>query len=46
MFRTALMGFGVALFLAGIRPTLSAMRLSRPRAERLRTAIRDVLGRA
>lgn len=35
-----------ALFLAGIRPTLSAMRLSRPRAERLRMAIRDVLGRA
>jgi formamidopyrimidine-DNA glycosylase len=35
-----------ALFLAGIRPTLSAARLSRPRAERLRVAIRDVLGRA
>ena len=35
-----------ALFLAGIRPTLSAARLSRPRAEKLRAAIRDVLGRA
>lgn len=35
-----------ALFLAGIRPTLSAARLSRPRAERLRLAIRDVLARA
>lgn len=35
-----------ALFLAGIRPTLSAARLSRPRAERLRAAIREVLGRA
>lgn len=35
-----------ALFLAGIRPTLSATRVSRPRAEKLRAAIRDVLGRA
>lgn len=35
-----------ALFLAGIRPTLSAARLSRPRAERLQAAIREVLGRA
>ncbi|MFT4268662.1 MAG: bifunctional DNA-formamidopyrimidine glycosylase/DNA-(apurinic or apyrimidinic site) lyase [Xenophilus sp.] len=35
-----------ALFLAGIRPTLAASRLSRPRAERLHAAIRDVLGRA
>ncbi len=35
-----------ALFLAGIRPTLSAARLSRPRAVRLHAAIRDVLGRA
>lgn len=35
-----------ALFLAGIRPTLSAARLSRPRAAKLRTAIRDVLAQA
>lgn len=35
-----------ALFLAGIRPTLAAERISRPRAERLRTAIVDVLARA
>ncbi len=35
-----------ALFLAGIRPTLSAARLSRPRADRLRAAVRDVLQRA
>ena len=35
-----------ALFLAGIRPTLSAARLTRPRAEKLRAAIREVLGRA
>ena len=35
-----------ALFLAGIRPTLSAARISRPRAARLQAAIRDVLGRA
>lgn len=35
-----------ALFLAGIRPTLSAARLSRPRVQKLLAAIRDVLGRA
>jgi formamidopyrimidine-DNA glycosylase len=35
-----------ALFLAGIRPTLSAARISRPRAARLHAAIREVLGRA
>jgi len=35
-----------ALFLAGIRPTLSAARLSRPRAAKLHAAIREVLGRA
>ena len=35
-----------ALFRAGIRPTVSACRLSKPRAERLRVAIRDVLARA
>lgn len=35
-----------ALFLAGIRPTLSAARLSRPRAAELHAAIRDVLARA
>ena len=35
-----------ALFLAGIRPTVSAARISRPRAERLHGAIRDVLQRA
>jgi len=35
-----------ALFLAGIRPTLAANRISRPRAARLRAAIRDVLARA
>lgn len=35
-----------ALFLAGIRPTLSAARISRPRAARLQAAIREVLGRA
>ena len=34
------------LFLAGIRPTQSAARLSRPRVARLHAAIRDVLGRA
>ena len=34
------------LFLAGIRPTLSAARLSRPRAAKLHAAVRDVLGRA
>lgn len=35
-----------ALFRAGIRPTVSAMRLSRPRVARLHQAIRDVLARA
>lgn len=35
-----------ALFLAGIRPTLAAHRISRPRAARLHAAIRDVLARA
>ena len=35
-----------ALFLAGIRPTVIAARLSRPRAARLHAAIRDILGRA
>jgi formamidopyrimidine-DNA glycosylase len=35
-----------ALFLAGIRPTVSAARLSRPRVARLHAAIRDVLARA
>jgi formamidopyrimidine-DNA glycosylase len=35
-----------ALFLAGIRPTLRASRISRPRAEKLRVAVRDVLARA
>lgn len=35
-----------ALFLAGIRPTLRADRLSRPRAARLREAVREVLARA
>jgi formamidopyrimidine-DNA glycosylase len=35
-----------ALFLAGIRPTLRASRISRARAERLRTAVRQVLSRA
>jgi formamidopyrimidine-DNA glycosylase len=35
-----------ALFLAGIRPTLPAARVSRPRAARLQAAIRDVLARA
>lgn len=35
-----------ALFLAGIRPTLAAHRISAPRAGKLRAAIRDVLGRA
>jgi formamidopyrimidine-DNA glycosylase len=35
-----------ALFLAGIRPTLRAARLSLPRATRLHAAIRDVLTRA
>lgn len=35
-----------ALFLAGIRPTLAASRISRPRAERLHAAIRQVLAKA
>lgn len=35
-----------ALFLAGIRPTLAAARVSRPRAARLQSAIREVLARA
>ena len=35
-----------ALFLAGIRPTVSAARLSRPRAARLHSAIVNVLGQA
>ena len=35
-----------ALFLAGIRPTLAARRISGPRAARLRDAIREVLARA
>ena len=35
-----------ALFLAGIRPTVRAQRISRARAEKLRAAIIDVLARA
>jgi formamidopyrimidine-DNA glycosylase len=35
-----------ALFMAGIRPTLPAARISRPRAARLLAAIREVLARA
>lgn len=35
-----------ALFLAGIRPTLRASRISRERAEKLRDAVRQVLARA
>ena len=35
-----------ALFLAGIRPTVAACRISRPRAEKLRQAIVQVLRRA
>jgi formamidopyrimidine-DNA glycosylase len=35
-----------ALFLAGIRPTTRADRISRPRAEKLRMAVMDVLARA
>ena len=35
-----------ALFLAGIRPTLSAAKISRPRAARLHAAVREVLARA
>jgi formamidopyrimidine-DNA glycosylase len=35
-----------ALFMAGIRPTVSASKLSRPRVTKLHEAIRDVLARA
>jgi formamidopyrimidine-DNA glycosylase len=35
-----------ALFLAGIRPTTSASRISKPRAEKLRQAVREVLAQA
>lgn len=35
-----------ALFLAGIRPTLAAAAISKPRAARLHQAIQDVLARA
>lgn len=35
-----------ALFLARIRPTLRASRISRPRADQLRSAVREVLARA
>ena len=35
-----------ALFMAGIRPTVSASRISRPRAVRLHAAVREILGRA
>ena len=35
-----------ALFLAGIRPTLAASAISKPRAARLHQAIQDVLARA
>jgi formamidopyrimidine-DNA glycosylase len=35
-----------ALFLAGIRPTSRASRISRPRADRLHAAVRQVLTRA
>jgi formamidopyrimidine-DNA glycosylase len=35
-----------ALFLAGIRPTTRASRISRPRADKLHAAVRDVLARA
>jgi formamidopyrimidine-DNA glycosylase len=35
-----------ALFLAGIRPTLAANKISLPRAAKLHAAIRDVLARA
>jgi len=35
-----------ALFLAGIRPTVSASRISRPRAAKLHAAVREVLARA
>jgi formamidopyrimidine-DNA glycosylase len=35
-----------ALFLAGIRPTLRASSISKPRAEKLRLAVREVLAKA
>ena len=35
-----------ALFLAGIRPTVPALQITKPRAAKLRSAIRDVLARA
>lgn len=35
-----------ALFLAGIRPSVAASRISRPRALRLHAAVRDILARA
>jgi formamidopyrimidine-DNA glycosylase len=35
-----------ALFLAGIRPSLRASRISRPRAKKLHAAVREVLARA
>jgi len=35
-----------ALFMSGIRPTLKALKISRPRATRLHAAIREVLARA
>ena len=35
-----------ALFLAGIRPTTAAFRISKPRAARLQAAIREVLAKA
>ncbi|GAB3651296.1 bifunctional DNA-formamidopyrimidine glycosylase/DNA-(apurinic or apyrimidinic site) lyase [Ramlibacter alkalitolerans] len=35
-----------ALFLAGIRPTMPAFRISKPRAARLQAAIRQVLAKA
>lgn len=35
-----------ALFLAGIRPTVQASRISRPRAGKLKAAVQDVLARA
>jgi formamidopyrimidine-DNA glycosylase len=35
-----------ALFLAGIRPTVPAARISKPRAARLQAAIREVLAKA
>ncbi|RZL94452.1 MAG: bifunctional DNA-formamidopyrimidine glycosylase/DNA-(apurinic or apyrimidinic site) lyase [Variovorax sp.] len=35
-----------ALFMAGIRPTLAASRISRPRATRLHAAVREILARA